>query len=118
MEPFLNTIPSDPAACEALKLKIASNRMASRFFSLEDFTIVSLILIKDSQYPDDLLIHDIQEVINNHPGPEEVLMGGLPFVRYSISENINHDLIILLPVALLLMVLMLYFSFRESVWSC
>ena len=41
------------------------------------------------------------------------LLGGLPFVRYSITENISHDLIILLPVALLLMVLMLYFSFRE-----
>jgi len=72
-----------------------------------------MVLITDSQYSDDLLINGIREVIKNHPGPEEVLLGGMPYIRYSISGSINHDLAILLPVAIFLMVLMLYVSFKE-----
>ena len=113
MEPFMEDIPSDPAGYETLKSQIIANGMASRFFYTDDFSLVSLILIKDSQFPDKPLIIDIYRVIEDNPGPEEVLMGGLPYIRYSISENIKKDMIILLPVALLLMVIMLYSSFRE-----
>jgi len=113
MEPILDIIPIDPASYGELKSKIKASRMASSFFSKEDFSVASLMLIKESNASDDVLINQIDSVINLHPGPEEVLMGGLPYVRYSISDNINKDLAVLLPVALLLMVLMLYASFRE-----
>jgi hydrophobe/amphiphile efflux-3 (HAE3) family protein len=113
MEPILDNIPSDAEACELLKSKIKANRMASRFFAVDDFSVVSIVLLTDSQYSDDLLIKGIQDVIKNHPGEEEVLLGGMPYIRYSISQSINHDLAILLPVAILLMVVMLYISFKE-----
>jgi len=113
MDPFMEDIPSDPSGYERLKSRIIANGMASRFFYTDEFSLVSLILIKDSQFPDKPLIIDINRVIENNPGPEEVLMGGLPYIRYSISENIRKDMIILLPVALFLMVIMLYSSFRE-----
>jgi hydrophobe/amphiphile efflux-3 (HAE3) family protein len=113
MEPFLDGIPEDPAACQLLKSKIIANGMASRFFYVDDFSLVSLIMIKNSQWSDKLLINKINSVLANNPGPEKVMMGGLPYIRYSISENIKKDMIVLLPVALLLMVIMLYASFRE-----
>jgi hydrophobe/amphiphile efflux-3 (HAE3) family protein len=113
MDPILNHIPSDPEALALLKEQIKNNRMASRFFAVDDFSVVSMVLLTDSQYSDDLLIKGIQDVIKNHPGPEEVLLGGMPYIRYSISQSINHDLSILLPVAILLMVVMLYISFKE-----
>jgi uncharacterized protein len=113
MEPILDNIPSDAEACELLKSKIKANRMASRFFAVDDFSVVSIVLLTDSQYSDDLLIKGIQNVIKDHPGPEEVLLGGMPYIRYSISQSINHDLAILLPAAILLMVVMLYISFKE-----
>lgn len=111
MEPLLDDIPKDKDLCSALKKKIVANNMAKRFFS-DDFGLVSLILTKNNQ-ASDLIIDDIKEVIANHPGKEEVLIGGLPFIRYSISGNIRSDLIILVPLALVLMVFMLFFSFRE-----
>jgi len=113
MEPLLDSIPQGVAAYKALKSRIIDNSMASRFFFVDDFTLVSLILVKDSKYQDKLLIDEINRTIKIHPGPEEVLMGGLPIVRYSISENIRTDMYILLPIALLLMVFMLYTSFKE-----
>jgi hydrophobe/amphiphile efflux-3 (HAE3) family protein len=110
MEPLFDKLPEDKVECELLKEKISANPMATRFFA-DDFSLVSLILIKNNQ-ASDLIINDIKEIVKNHPG-EEVLIGGLPFIRYSISANIRSDLIILVPLALILMVFMLYFSFRE-----
>ncbi len=113
MDPLFESIPESPEECEALKSKIRNNSMAESFFSKDDFSVVSLLLIKDSQISDDILIGQIDSVIHITPGAEEVLLGGLPYVRYSISENINKDLAVLLPIALLLMILMLRVSFKE-----
>ena len=87
--------------------------MSSPFFSSHDFSVVSLMLIKASDISDDHFIQKIDSVVLLHPGKEEVLLGGLPYVRYSISADINKDLAVLLPIALLLMILMLYASFKE-----
>jgi hydrophobe/amphiphile efflux-3 (HAE3) family protein len=111
MEPLLETLPEDKIQSDSLKEKIAGNKMAERFFS-DDFTLASIILTKNNMAPD-AIIDEIKEVIELHPGEEEVLIGGLPFIRYSISGNIKSDLSVLVPVALILMVFMLYFSFRE-----
>jgi len=111
MEPFMEkdfqTI-SDPGS---LKSRIKANQMASRFFA-EDFSLVSLILTKNSDTPD-TVIEELRAVIDQHPGNEEVLMGGLPFIRYSISGNIRSDMLVLVPLALVFMVTMLYFFFRQ-----
>ena len=111
MTPFFEEIPDNQADFESLKKRIAGNSMTNRFFS-EDFSLVSLVLIKNTRTPDNI-IDDIKEIIADHPGSEEVLLGGLPFIRYSIEGNILADLIVLLPIAMFLMVFMLYFSFKE-----
>lgn len=112
MQAFLEDLDEETTDYDDLKKRISENRMASRFFS-DDFSLVSIILTKNNQSSDKQVFDDIKEIIANHPGPEEVLLGGLPFIRYSISGNIKSDLKYLLPLALILMVSMLYFSFRE-----
>jgi predicted RND superfamily exporter protein len=111
MTPFFEEIPDNRADFEFLKKRIAGNSMTDRFFS-EDFSLVSLVLIKNTRTPDKI-IDEIKGIVANHPGSEEVLLGGLPFIRYSIEGNILTDLIVLLPIAMFLMVFMLYFSFKE-----
>jgi len=111
MAPFFEEVPDNRAGFEALKKRIASNSMTNRFFS-EDFSLVSLVLVKNTETPD-VIIDEIRAVIDANPGSEETLLGGLPFIRHSISGNILNDLIVLLPIAMFLMVFMLYFSFRE-----
>jgi len=111
MDPLLEEESLETIDYESLKIRIADNQMAKRFFS-EDFTLASIILTKNSDTPDSV-IDSIRTVIAHHPGSEEVLIGGLPYIRYSISGNIKSDMMILVPLALVLMVLMLYFFFRE-----
>lgn len=111
MEPFFDEDFQNISDPESLKTRIEANPMANRFFS-DDFSLVSLILSKDKEAPD-VVIEDLKAVVAEFPGDEEVLMGGLPFIRYSISGNIKSDMIILVPLALVLMVGMLYFFFRD-----
>lgn len=111
MEPFLDVIPDDQAGRDQLKQRISINKMANRFFS-DDFSLVSLIMIQDPDTPD-TIIEDIRAVIESNPGEEEVLIGGLPFITYSIQGSIKSDMTLLIPLALILMVAMLYSFFRE-----
>ena len=111
MEPFLDEIPEDDSGRAALKQRIRQNKMADRFFS-DDFTLVSVILAKSAS-TEDTIIGTIQEVVAGHPGEEEILLGGLPYITYSIKGNIKSDMSLLIPLALILMVAMLYSFFRE-----
>jgi predicted RND superfamily exporter protein len=111
MESFLEEIPEDTSGREELKKRINQNKMADRFFS-DDFTLVSLILAKASD-TQDTIVEQIEKVIADHPGEEDVLLGGLPYITYSIKGNIKSDMSLLIPLALILMVTMLYSFFRE-----
>ena len=111
MEPFLSDLSEASFDQKTVKTSLESNRMASSFFS-KDRSLVSIVLTKNTNTPD-TVIDEIKKVIATHEGNEDVLIGGLPFIRYSIAGNIQKDLILLLPIAMLLMIGMLYFSFRE-----
>jgi predicted RND superfamily exporter protein len=111
MEALFEEASPEPIDYKSLRSRIENNPMASRFFS-EDFSLVSLVLTKSLDTPD-TVIDEIRAVIDGHPGEEEVFIGGLPYIRYSISGNIKSDMMVLVPLALILMVGMLYFFFRE-----
>jgi len=111
MEPFLSDLSERTFESKVVMDNLESNRMASSFFS-KDRSLVSIVLTKNTKTTD-TVIDAIKEIIKKNHGNEEVLIGGLPFIRYSIAGNIQKDLIVLLPIALLLMIGMLFFSFRE-----
>ncbi|MCF6357346.1 MAG: MMPL family transporter, partial [Draconibacterium sp.] len=112
MVPLLDEIPETEEEFKELKIKISTNKMASRFFD-SDFSVASIIVIKESDISDKLLIEEIKSIIQKNPGSEKVLIGGQPFIRYAISGNIKKDIVYLLPIALVLMILVLFFAFRE-----
>lgn len=112
MEPLFQSLPKNKNDCDSLKGLIAGNQLASRFFA-DDFSVVSFIIIKEQSYSDKTLIDNIQGIVDAHPGDADVLLGGLPYIRYSISGNIRKDIVYLLPLAIGLMLLMLFLSFRE-----
>ncbi len=112
MDPLVDEIPTEKEALKALKKKILQNSMGQRFIA-SDFTSTAIVLTKSTEVEDDVIHTAINEVIKKNPGNEKIYFGGLSYIRYSISSYIRKDLIVLLPTALILMILMLYFSFKE-----
>ncbi|PKQ61435.1 RND transporter [Labilibaculum filiforme] len=111
-DPILDDIPEDPKELSMLTQRILNNEMGQRFVS-QDLTATAIILSKSTKVDDNVIVKEIESVIENNPGTENVYIGGLAYVRQSIKSYIKHDLITLLPGAIILMLLMLYFSFRE-----
>lgn len=112
MEPFFKSLPKSKSELDTLKEQIAKNPLASKFFA-DDFSVVSFIITKKQAYSDQILIDNLQGIIDANSGDEEVLLGGLPYIRYSISVDIKKDIVYLLPLAIFLMLFMLFLSFRE-----
>jgi predicted RND superfamily exporter protein len=112
MDPLIDEVPTGLDELEELKSKILKNSMGQRFVA-SDFTSTAIMLTKADDVEDDVIHSSITKVISKNPGNEKIYMGGLSYIRYSISSYIRKDLIVLLPTALVLMILMLYFSFKE-----
>ncbi len=112
IEPIIDGIPTDPTELGALKQKILQSKMGQRFVA-DDLSATAIILTKSNTISDKEIIASIKNVITENPGQEKVLIGGLSYIRNSIKSYIKKDLFTLLPAALILMVLMLYLSFRE-----
>ena len=111
-EPVVKDIPSDPAKLKNLENAILNNEIGKRFVST-DLTSTAIILTKSDSVKDNVIISEIQQVIQDIPGKEKIYLGGLSYIRQSIKSYIKKDLVTLLPAALILMILMLLFSFKE-----
>jgi predicted RND superfamily exporter protein len=111
-DPIIDEIPEDKEELSLLRQRILNNEMGQRFVS-QDLTATAIIISKSTDIDDQLIVQEIKSVIENNPGDEQVYIGGLAYVRQSIKSYIKHDLFTLLPGAIVLMLLMLYFSFRE-----
>ncbi len=112
LEPLIDEIPDEADELETLTKRIVNSKMGQRLVSA-DLSAMAILLTKSDSVEDREIIPAIEAVIEQNPGREEIFIGGLSFIRYSISRSIKRDLKILLPLALLLMIVMLYFSFRE-----
>ena len=110
--PLITEIPADSLGLHKLETNLLHNEMGKRFVSA-DLTATAIILTKSNAVEDNVIIPAIQHVIRDVSGSEKIYIGGLSYIRYSIKSYIKKDLLTLLPAALLLMVVMLYFSFRE-----
>ncbi|MGQ1946954.1 efflux RND transporter permease subunit [Geofilum sp. OHC36d9] len=109
---LLSNIPDKPSELDSLKQKIAGNPLAGYLIS-DDFTTSAIILTKSDNTDDQTLIAEINGVIGQIPGNDEIYIGGLAYIRSSVKNYIKKDLITLMPVALLVMIVMLFLFFRE-----
>ncbi len=70
MDPLLDTIPESQEECELLKEKITDNSTASLFFAVDDFSVVSLMLMKNLEVSNELLIQKIDSVVHSTRDPK------------------------------------------------
>ena len=109
---LLAHIPDKPSELDSLKHKIAENPLAGHLIS-DDFTTSAIVLTKSDKTDDQSIIAEINRVIKQTPGKDEIHIGGLAYIRSSVKTYIKKDLITLMPAALLVMVVMLFLFFRE-----
>ena len=113
VEPAVRRIPQTEKQKEQLRREIMDNDIVYGSVVSEDFTLTAIIALLKSDVSDTVIVKEIQYLVAQNPGQEEVVFGGLPFTRVQVTKSIQTDFRRLLPFGILIMLVFLFFCFKQ-----
>jgi uncharacterized protein len=115
-ESFFDKIPQTKEEIEVTRKNLSECSMAKDIVVSGDFTLSAIILSLKEEIIDDIVISKVENIIGNNPGDEKVYLGGLPYLRSVISNDIAGDIKKLMIIGLVIMLVML-FVFLRNIWG-
>ena len=113
VSPVVEQIPETPQEIELLRTDIKNNDLAYKIVVSDDFRYGLIMLSSAKTVEDAELMNLITQTLDKYPGSEKVSITGQPFLRDEANQKISRDLMVLLPLGLLIMLIFLWYSFRE-----
>lgn len=115
VEPFIENIPATKAEMEALSLRANREKLIQNILISTDHTHTAIIIFLSERTRDEELYHSLKTFINHHylANDVKVELGGMPIIRYHIAADIEHDVVTFIPLGMVLMLVLLFFSFRS-----
>jgi predicted RND superfamily exporter protein len=113
VNPAVKRIPRTEEQKEALRKELRDNDVVYGSVVSDDFTITAVIALLKSDVSDDFIVREVKKLIEKNPGPEEVIIGGLPNLRVQVAKSIGSDLRQFLPLGMLIMLLFLFICFKQ-----
>lgn len=113
VDPVIRQIPSTKVMRENLREEIKDNPFAWNLLVSDNFRYTMIMLNPEEDVSDAEVFGIIDHVMDYIPGEEDIYMSGLPYLRYEIQKKATRDLAFLFPLGMVIMILFLYFSFRE-----
>ena len=113
VNPAVKRIPTTPEQRERLREEIRENDMVYGSVVSKDFGITAVIGVLEGGVSDEEMVPRIRHLMEQNPGPEETVLGGLPYTRYEVSSNIRGDLRRLMPAGIVIMLIFLFACFRQ-----
>ena len=114
VDPVIKRIPKSESQREKLREEIKTNELAYKLIVSEDFRYTMIMLNSVTEKTDAELMLVIYNLIDKYPGSETILINGQPYLRAEANEKISRDFIILLPIAMVVMFVFLWISFKEK----
>jgi uncharacterized protein len=111
--PALSYLPRTSEEREIVRAELKDNELVMNTVISEDFTLAAIIGTLQNGIDNQVLLDSVNAIIERFPGEEKIFLGGFPVVKQSITDNIVKDLKVLLPMAIILILGILYLSFRE-----
>lgn len=113
VDPVVEMIPESKDDIERLRENIKANDLTYGLVVSSDFHYALIMLTTNPSNSDEVLIGELRQLLDQYKGDEKVYISGQPYLRAEANEKISRDLIILLPISLIIMLVFLWFSFRE-----
>ncbi|MBN2102523.1 RND family transporter [bacterium] len=113
VDPAVKRIPKNNKEKELLRQEIRLNDIVYGNVVSKDFTVTSVIAMLKDDVSDQEVVPAVQSIIDEIEGPENILIGGLPYSRVQMGVKIKQDLKRLMPAAILIMLVFLYVCFRR-----
>jgi hydrophobe/amphiphile efflux-3 (HAE3) family protein len=113
VEPAIPALPAGDGERAALRARLAANPLVIGNVLARDFTAASVIGLLGTEARDSETIAALQRVVRSAPGPETVLIGGMPQVRQHVSEDIRGDIRRFAPIGVAVMLGFLLLTLRQ-----
>lgn len=113
VEPAIPKIPETDADRAALKQRLKENPLVFGNVVARDFKAMAVIGLLSAEAKDRETRDNLQKLIASTPGPEQVLLGGMPEVRQNVSDDIRSDIRRFAPAGVLVMLAFLFISLRQ-----
>lgn len=113
VEPAVRRIPKTDLQREKLRKEIMANDMVYGSVVSRDFSLTAVIALLKTEVSDNDIISRINKLVEDNPGKEEVLIGGLPNWRFHVAKSIQKDLQRFLPLGVFIMLVFLFICFRQ-----
>ncbi len=113
VNPAVKRIPRTVEQKEELKKEIMNNDLVYGSVISRDFSLTAVIALLKTDVEDSFIVGEVTKLIEENPGGEEVIIGGLPYTRVMVARSIQGDLRKLIPLALLIMLVFLFICFKQ-----
>jgi len=113
VNPAVKGIPGTDEQKEKLRKEIMENDIVYGSVVSKDFTLTAVIALLKTDVSDNYIIGEINKLVEDNPGEEELVIGGLPYTRFYVAKSIQRDLRRLLPLGILIMLVFLFICFKQ-----
>ena len=113
VNPAVKRIPRDELQRESLREELRGNDMVYGNVVSEDFTIAAIIGLLKTDVSDAVILPEFSKLLQDNPGKEKTVLGGLPYIRASVSRYIQIDFRRLMPIGILIMLIFLLACFKQ-----
>jgi hydrophobe/amphiphile efflux-3 (HAE3) family protein len=113
VHPAVDRIPRTDEQKEELRKEIMENDIVYGSVVSKDFTLTAVIALIKTDVSDNYIIGEIKKLVEDNPGKEELVIGGLPYTRFYVTKSIQRDLRRLLPLGILIMLVFLFICFKQ-----
>jgi hydrophobe/amphiphile efflux-3 (HAE3) family protein len=113
IEPAVPRIPKTDQLREQLRKNIMENDIVYGNVVAKDFSLAAVIAMMTPDASDEEVLNEIRKIISESPREETTWIGGLPVTRVEMGEYIRHDMRLLLPIGISIMLLFLFACFRQ-----
>ena len=113
VNPAVDRIPCDRIEREALREELKGNELVYGNVVSKDFTIAAIIGMLKNDVSESVILPKFEKLLKDHPGREKAALGGLPYIRASVSRSIQTDFRRLMPIGIIVMLIFLLACFRQ-----
>jgi len=117
IETAVREIPRTAEEKAALKKRLLSNELVIGNAVSKDFKAISIGAVLKEDAPDSVVLAKIDQVIseadNKYPDQSRLMKAGLPIIRALNAELMKHDMRLLMPIGLLIMLIFLFLAFKQ-----
>ncbi|MDY8138351.1 efflux RND transporter permease subunit [Aquimarina sp. 2201CG5-10] len=112
--PLMDEVPQSNEEIQRLKQEIASNDLVNGRLVSKDGTFTAIIANLEEEYDQTAVHTAVLEILEKYKGEEKYFLAGSPTSQHEIDSGIEKDIGLLFPLALVLLLIGYFLSFRTG----